>query len=52
MDRGTWQATVHGVTKSRAQLSDSHTKKPVGPEIDMAKYVFIHSFNTDFQVVT
>ena len=22
MDRGAWQATVHGVTKSRAQLSD------------------------------
>ena len=22
MDRGAWQATVHGVTKSRTQLSD------------------------------
>ena len=22
MDRGTWQATVHGITKSQAQLSD------------------------------
>ena len=22
MDRGSWQATVHGVTKSRTQLSD------------------------------
>ena len=22
MDRGAWQATVHGVTKSQAQLSD------------------------------
>ena len=22
MDRGTWQATVHGVTKSQTQLSD------------------------------
>ena len=22
MDRGVWQATVHGVAKSRAQLSD------------------------------
>ena len=22
MDRGTWQATVHGVAKSRTQLSD------------------------------
>ena len=24
MDRGTWQATVHGVSKSRTQLSDRH----------------------------
>ena len=24
MDRGAWQATVHGVTKSRVQLSDFH----------------------------
>ena len=24
MDRGGWQATVHGVTKSRTRLSDSH----------------------------
>ena len=26
MDRGTWWATVHGVTKSWSQLSDQHTK--------------------------
>ena len=25
MDRGTWQATVHGVTKSQTRLSDFHT---------------------------
>ena len=24
MDRGTWQATVHGVTKSRTPLNDFH----------------------------
>ena len=24
MDRGAWQATVHGVTKNWAQLSDFH----------------------------
>ena len=24
MDRGVWQATVHGVAKSRAQLGDQH----------------------------
>ena len=25
MDRGAWQATVHGVTKSRTRLSNQHT---------------------------
>ena len=25
MDREAWQATVHGVTKGRTQLSNSHT---------------------------
>ena len=25
MDRGAWQATVHGVTKSQTRLSDTHT---------------------------
>ena len=24
MDRGAWQATVHGVTKNQTQLSDIH----------------------------
>ena len=24
MDRGAWQTTVHGVTKSRTRLSDQH----------------------------
>ena len=24
MDRGAWQATVHGVTKSQTRLSDQH----------------------------
>ena len=28
-DRGAWQATVHGVTKSQTQLSDSHIKATV-----------------------
>ena len=26
MDRGTWRITVHGVTKSRTQMSASHTE--------------------------
>ena len=25
MDRGTWRATVHGITNSQTWLSDSHT---------------------------
>ena len=25
MDRGAWRATVHGVTKSQTQLSDTYT---------------------------
>ena len=25
MDREAWQATVHGISKNRTQLSDSHT---------------------------
>ena len=36
MDRGAWQATVHGVAKSRIPLSDFHfhlsTNKPRGIE--------------------
>ena len=28
MDRGAWPATVHGVTKSRTWLRDSHTHTP------------------------
>ena len=42
MDRGAWQATVHGITKSQTQLSDfhftlythTHTHTP---------HIFIHS---------
>ena len=26
MDRGAWRATVHGVIKSRTQLSEEHTQ--------------------------
>ena len=29
MDRGTWWATVHGVAKSRTQLSQLHSLSPV-----------------------
>ena len=28
MDRGAWQATFHGATKSRTQLSDTKHKQP------------------------
>ena len=27
MDRGAWQATVHGVAKSQTQLEHTHTNK-------------------------
>ena len=30
MDRGGWWATAHGLTKSRARLSKSHTHKTSG----------------------
>ena len=30
MDTGAWWAAVHGVEKSRARLSDSHTEKTEG----------------------
>ena len=26
MDRGAWWATIYGITKSRTQLSDQHTR--------------------------
>ena len=29
MEGGAWQATVHGITKSRTQLSDSHILPPL-----------------------
>ena len=32
MDGGAWWATVHGVTESQTQLSDSHTLYVVRPE--------------------
>ena len=28
IDRGDWQATVHGVSKSQTRLSDFHTQDP------------------------
>ena len=30
MDRGAWQATVHGVAKSQTRLSKTKTKEPDG----------------------
>ena len=32
MDRGAWRATVHGVIKTRTQLSDFHTKFRLQPQ--------------------
>ena len=31
MDRGSWQATVHGAAKSQAQLSDQHSMSTQAP---------------------
>ena len=39
MDRGAWQATVHGVTKSQTRLSDYHTEKTRA----MPPYLFVLS---------
>ena len=30
MDKGAWQATVHGVTKSQTRLSVEHTAQNIG----------------------
>ena len=54
MDRGTWQATVHGATENRTQLSDqTHTHSNMGktvgqnmvkmvPNISIAKIEYIN----------
>ena len=36
MDRGVWQATVHGVAKSRTLLSDFTFKLLVGCELEQS----------------
>ena len=35
VDRGAWQATVHGAAKSRTQLSDFHFNVQSAPEADL-----------------
>ena len=40
MDRGAWQATVHGVAKSQTQLSDSHVHTAL-PGRDHAQHLCI-----------
>ena len=39
MDRGAWQATVHGVTMSQTRLSDEKTNSSVAP--GMSGYMVI-----------
>ena len=41
MDRGAWQATVHGVTKSRTQLSDLHFWQGQHPQDFWATVIFV-----------
>ena len=45
MDRGAWQATVHGVAKSWTQLSDQHTHKK------HIYYTYTH-INTQWNIIT
>ena len=56
MDRGAWQATVHGVAKSRTQLSDFHfgltTSKYVSsPHFSLlnSKFIFLTSYLTSLK---
>ena len=39
MDRGAWQATVHGVTKSWIQLSDFHSLGILGLELKLDDFL-------------
>ena len=48
MDRGAWWATVHGVSKSRARLSDTHTHVYI-PYIHSSYYVSEKPFHVDMQ---
>ena len=36
LDRGAWQATVHGVTKSWTQLSDHHFHFALSPRLGVS----------------
>ena len=56
-DRGAWQATVHGITKSPTWLSDrSHTKKQTMPpsklRINKAIYLFFEQFLLEYSCLT
>ena len=42
MDRGVWRATVHGVTKSQTQLSNSHTQT----------HIYIHTYTHTYEYIT
>ena len=40
MDRGAWEATVHGVAKSRTQLSD-FTFTKLGEKLKCSQYMML-----------
>ena len=44
MERGTWQATVHGVTKSWPQLGDEHIAPPQNP-VKLHVNIFLRMFS-------
>ena len=41
MGRGTWRATVHGVTKSHTQMSDQHETERVLTERELAQMIIL-----------
>ena len=43
MDRGTWWATVHRVSKSRTPLKRLSTQRSLGREDPLEKEIAIHS---------
>ena len=48
MDRGTWQATVHGITKSRTRLSDWTTETIPLVSLFSLWILFVHLFSESF----
>ena len=50
MDRGAWWATVHGVTKSRTQLSTGHTQTIFCPLLLLDSLFFLKTILVTLQI--